>query len=397
MRIIYPVIFGAVMIAIFGIIEILLMRTLNRRWWNNKFIRRAAIGLPLVGVIAILAWFGGFYQGIWFIFKAGSTATAAILVLLLALMFSLPISGFFNWILHRQEIKQGSAGADESYDPRRRSFLKSAAAALPVTAVAMSVGGVGRAFGDTEIEIKDIVFDNLPPALNGFKILHLTDSHIGIYKFVEDLEEILARAEGYGPDLVLYTGDIADNLPHLPDALKLVSQLKARHGHFACLGNHEYYRGIKRVVEIFDESDVPLLRSSGVVIEKGEVKILVAGADDPVTMREDPRPFLQQSIDQALANQPETDFKILMCHRPEGFGPAAGSKIDLVLSGHTHGGQVGFNGRSIFDMFMPDRYLWGEYKIGGSRMYLSSGIGHWFPFRLGCPSEAPIIKLTTNG
>lgn len=395
MRIIYPVIFATVTIALFGLIEILLLRTLNRRWWNNKLIRRAAIALPLFGIIAILAWFGGFYQGIWWLFKGGATATAATLVLLVGLMFSLPISGFFNWILHRQEKKQKDMQS-AAFDPRRRVFLKGAAAALPVAAAAISVGGVGRALGDTIVETKEIAFDGLPPALRDFKILHLTDSHLGIYKFVDDLEEILLKAEQHKPDLVLYTGDIADNLPDLPEALRLVAQFKATYGHFACLGNHEYYRGIKKVVEIFDKGDVPLLRSSGTIIEKDNTKVLLIGADDPVTMRENPHPFLQQSIEQALVNQPEADFKILMCHRPEGFDLAAGKKIDLTLSGHTHGGQVGLNGRSFFDMFMPDRYLWGEYRIDASRMYISSGIGHWFPFRLGCPPEAPIIKLTTN-
>ena len=84
-----------------------------------------------------------------------------------------------------------------------------------------------------------------------------------------------------------------------------------------------------------------------------------------------------------------------MTHRPEGFDPASEMGIELTLSGHTHGGQAGLNGRSLWSAF-TDRYLWGHYAKNGSQMYLSSGIGHWFPFRLGCPTEAPIIELTSK-
>ncbi len=397
MRIIYPIIFAAMIVAIFGLIEILLMRSLNRRWWKNKYIRWATIGIPVAGFISILAWFIGFYDRQWFVFKAGATATAATLVMLVALMLSLPISGIFNRLLHRHEKKRAVNGSSSVPDQGRRVFLQGAAAALPVTAVAMSVGGVGGAFGETKVEVKDMVYKNLPPELEGFKIFQLTDSHLGIYKYVKDVEEAMLKAKEYNPDLVLYTGDIADYLPLLPDTLKLVSEFGAPSGHFACLGNHEYYRGIEKVLSIFDKSEVPLLRSSNAVVKKGETSILIAGADDPVSLREDPRPFLRRSISEALQDQPQTDFRILMCHRPEGFDFAAEHNINLTLSGHTHGGQIGFNGHSLFNMFMPGRYLWGEYDISPSRMYLSSGVGHWFPFRLGCPTEAPIIRLTANG
>jgi predicted MPP superfamily phosphohydrolase len=83
----------------------------------------------------------------------------------------------------------------------------------------------------------------------------------------------------------------------------------------------------------------------------------------------------------------------LMTHRPDAFPPAAERDIDLMLAGHTHGGQVGFAGRSILESSLPGRYLWGKYLLGQSQLYTSCGVGHWFPFRLGCPTEAPIIEL----
>jgi predicted MPP superfamily phosphohydrolase len=82
-----------------------------------------------------------------------------------------------------------------------------------------------------------------------------------------------------------------------------------------------------------------------------------------------------------------------MAHRPDAFNAAVELDIDLTLSGHTHGGQVGLGGRSFWSLFAPGSYLRGLYRKEKSRLYVSSGIGHWFPFRLGCPSEAPIIEL----
>lgn len=67
--------------------------------------------------------------------------------------------------------------------------------------------------------------------------------------------------------------------------------------------------------------------------------------------------------------------------------------MDLTLAGHAHGGQIGFNGHSAFERIWPDQYLWGPYSVGRSRLYTTSGFGHWFPFRVNCPTEAPLIEL----
>jgi uncharacterized protein len=83
-----------------------------------------------------------------------------------------------------------------------------------------------------------------------------------------------------------------------------------------------------------------------------------------------------------------------MSHRPDAFDHAAVRGIDLTLAGHTHGGQIGMFGRSVFESYWPERYLWGRYERNGSQLYTSAGVGHWFPFRLGCPPEAPVIELT---
>jgi len=392
MRVIYPVIFASAVLLIFGLLEILLLRTLNKEWWKRKYIRRMALFLPMLGVAGVLTWFTASYHRIGWLSLIGSTTTAAVLILLLGLMLSLPFSGILH-IIHRWLEKRRTGKSTRPFDDRRRVFLKGAAAALPIATVAISAGGVTRAFGDTNVELKPMYFEILPDQLDGLKILHITDSHLGVYKFLPDLEYVLQKAEKYHPDIVLVTGDVADDLTLLPGALEMIADYAVPHGAYACLGNHEYYRGIETVLEIYGKSQVPLLRDSGATIGINGAELFLAGVDDPVTMRGDTSKFTRQAIARSLTDAPANVFKILMAHRPDAFDYASAHGVDLVLSGHMHGGQVGVNGRSLFEPFMPERYLWGEYADGSAQMYLSCGIGHWFPFRLGCPPEAPVIQI----
>jgi predicted MPP superfamily phosphohydrolase len=85
-------------------------------------------------------------------------------------------------------------------------------------------------------------------------------------------------------------------------------------------------------------------------------------------------------------------FRLLLTHRPDAFDAAADCGFDLVLAGHTHGGQIGFGGRSLLD-YPGYPYPWGHYRKRTSQLNTSAGAGHWVPFRLGCPAEAPVVEL----
>jgi len=317
---------------------------------------------------------------------------------LLALILSLPISGIFN-LAYRWAEKRAlkkSVPVAENVDKGRRLVLRNSAAIFPIMALSAGGGGLAGSYQQIRVYLLQLQFDNLPPELEGFRILHLSDSHLGIYKTLDDLEEVMTEAEKFNPDIVLYTGDIADNLTLLPEALKLAASSKAKYGAFACLGNHEYYRGINQVLKVFDDGPVQLMKNSGVSMSINGKNLYLAGVDDPATLGRDITQFLKTNVVESCKNAPSDAFSILMSHRPEGFDVAAESGVNLVLSGHTHGGQVGLNGRSIWEVFAPSRYLWGKYARNGSQMYLTSGIGHWLPFRLGCPPEAPIIELVSG-
>jgi predicted MPP superfamily phosphohydrolase len=234
-------------------------------------------------------------------------------------------------------------------------------------------------------------YGDLPLDLDGLRILQLTDLHLGAYVHLSDVEKTLARIDEK-PDLVVITGDIADDLRQLAPTLKLVHELAPRFGVFAVTGNHEYMHHIAEVRRIFDKSPIPLLYDQATVVRIGAASLYLAGVADPVHM-EDVDEILERSIDVALDGAPSDAFHLLLSHRPEGFVQAARRGVALTLSGHTHGGQVGIFGRSAFEPFFPNKFLRGTYARGSSRLYTSAGFGHWFPFRLNCPAEAPTIVL----
>ena len=105
---------------------------------------------------------------------------------------------------------------------------------------------------------------------------------------------------------------------------------------------------------------------------------------------------LRASVEASLQSAPSDAFYVLMSHRSQAFDTAAPLGVHLTLSGHTHGLQMGLAGRSLFEHLWPDSYIWGHYGGGATHLYTSAGVGHWFPFRLGCPPEAPLFTLTSK-
>jgi hypothetical protein len=395
MRIFFPLLFATLVILFFGLCELLLLRFLNPAWWRNRYVRAAAWGLPLLGTVSVLAWGLGEYYTVNRLVLPASIMAALMFILEVALMLSLPLSGFLHllhWVAERFASRQKSK---ESYipDPNRRIILKTAAVGLPLVTVVTGVSGLARAFGAVEVVPKPITVDGLPRDLEGLKILHLSDLHLRHYVTLDDLAAVLMKAEQLPPDLIVVTGDIADDLRLLPDALAMIAELKPPLGAFACLGNHEYFRGVNTVRRIFDRSPMPLLVNEGTTLTVGATSLFVGGIDDPRFLSVRDRRFFNRAIDLTLDNANGDSFILLMSHRPDAFDFAVASGVALTLAGHTHGGQIGLMNRSLFEVMWPNRYFWGHYQTGQSHLYTSSGVGHWFPFRLGCPPEAPVITL----
>ncbi|MEW6051592.1 MAG: metallophosphoesterase [Candidatus Zixiibacteriota bacterium] len=395
MRTFFPIIFSAVVILIFGLLAVLMLRLFNRTWWARPRIRRLAWSLPLTGFAMVSVWGLGEYLAKDWISLPAALIAMLVFIFEMGLMLSLPVSGllhFLNtvldWIGKRHRRRPAPA-----IDHGRRVFLKGVAAATPLITLATGTGGLVRAFEPVRIPRKEFFFENLPPELEGFKIWHVSDIHLRHYVTLDHLADAVERAMPLAPDLVLVTGDIADDLAQLPGALSMLHEIKAPLGCYASLGNHEYFRGVGEVRDIFDRSPVPLFVNQGVHLLAKGTPLFVGGIDDPRRMGQKEERFYEITIDRTLSGSHNDEFIVLMSHRPDAFDIAAARGIPLTLAGHTHGGQIGLFGRSAFESYWQDRYLWGHYINGPSQLYTSSGMGHWFPFRLGCPAEAPFVVL----
>lgn len=206
-----------------------------------------------------------------------------------------------------------------------------------------------------------------------------------------DVERFVERLldDGVRPDLVALTGDYADDLDQLEPMLRAVAALRPRLGTYACLGNHEHHLDPARVRRTFARSDAVLLETEGVHVPG--TRLFVAGTGD--VMGGEPDAFYRREVERAVRDAGSADTVLLLAHRPDAFFAARDRGVGLTLSGHTHGGQIGWAGRSAVEGALG-RAMWGIYGDARARLYLTSGFGHWFRFRLGCPTEAPLLLLT---
>ena len=393
MRIIYFVIFT---VSFFGLLQVIFFRLFHKAWWQKKWLRRSAWGLPLFGIIGLSMWGLGEYNRIDLITFPGATIAVAAFIFEIALVITLPFSGLIRLGNYFMERFSGTRKvAPEPVDERRRQILLSTAAALPLIALSGGAAGMIRAQAGVNVYLRPIAVHNLPPELLGMRILHLSDIHLRHYVTLSDLEQVLANASMFNPELVLVTGDIADDLAKLPDAIKLIEQLHPPLGSYACMGNHEYFRGPEEVVRIFDRFETPLFINQGMTRYRNNRAFFLGGIDDPRHMGAKDTDFFKSTLDKTMVDSPSETFSIMMSHRPDALDYGSEIGLNLILAGHTHGGQIGTGHRSLFEPIWPDRYLWGEYPLGKTILYTSSGVGHWFPFRLGCPPEAPVLELTS--
>lgn len=422
MRFVY---FVSTLFAILYGLDVLLLLSLNRSWWRRGWVRRAVLWTPVAAIAAASVWALGSRLDVVWVTRLGAGSLSALFVylfgLLAALLVTSPVRavvGLYDLSLRLPSLVRGrlskpgggeraaatsrearrpepsAVAADRAASPDRRRFLQTALAAVPALAAVGATSGLISASTRARIRTIPLKYANLPASLEGLKIFHLTDIHIGPYIDLANLEELVERGAQLRPDLVLVTGDICDRLPAYLDSLRIIEALAPPLGVFACLGNHEYFRGIPAVRARFERTAIPLLVDEGVTVPVGDASLHVGGADDPQWMS-GPQSYrrLRRSVEASQLDAPSDAFRLLMSHRSLAFDYAAPLGVELILAGHNHGLQLGVRGRSLFETWYPDRYLWGHYQKGSSQLYASSGVGHWFPFRLGCPPEAPLFVL----
>lgn len=383
------------------------LRLVQPEWWQSRAVRTGTF-LAFSGLLAGLAlWAVGAHVHHVPSIRIGAGITYAGVLVLAPGAVVLPFAAALDRLLLRYVAPSAALDSSPLSAPvspplalSRRAVIRAGTASLPAMAAMTGASGLVSGQQRPRIVTVPMRFAGLHRELEGFRILQLSDLHLGACAGLDDLAKSLDEVmTSHRPDLIVLTGDVADDPGLIAGALDLVTRARARCGAVASLGNHEYLGGIHVTRPKYEASAVPLLVSAGRTVSVGRARLFIGGADDPVHMHGDIAAMVRPSIERAASHAPsDADFRLLLSHRPEGHGPAADLGFDLTLSGHTHGGQLGLFGRSLLEKLRPGTGWWGTYtrkKRNGSpsRLYTTSGFGHWFPFRVGCPTEMPVIVL----
>ncbi len=280
----------------------------------------------------------------------------------------------------------GSSTADAVEIERRVTLARIVAVA--VSAAAVGLGGVGMvsALGRTAIARVKVPLAKLLPGSGSYRVVQLSDVHIGPTIGESFIREVVARVNALEPDCVVITGDLVDgSVAELGALAAPLAELKARDGVFFVTGNHEYYSGVEEWLAFLRSLGVRVLRNERVAV--GPIDL--AGVDDWSA-----HSFGRghgADIPRAVSGRDPARPLVLLAHQPQAIVEAEAHGVDLQLSGHTHGGQL-FPWNYVVRLVTP--YVAGLYKHKTAALYVSRGTGYWGPpMRVGAPAEITHLEL----
>jgi uncharacterized protein len=258
-----------------------------------------------------------------------------------------------------------------------------------VTALALSFYGVAVRRRWVRVRTIDVPIAGLGAAFEGYRIAQLSDLHIGGLWPAPRAARWVRSVNALGADLVALTGDyVTSGTAFHGDIASVVTALKGGDGVIAVMGNHDYFGDGEPLISLMRSGGVEVLRNANMTIARGDDRLTIAGVDDTWTRRAD--------VSRALAGRDEALPLVTLAHDPQLFPELARRGAALVLSGHTHWGQVALP-------FMPTRvnlsrltyrYHAGIYRIGDATLYVHPGLGTTGPpVRLGAAPEITVLRL----
>jgi predicted MPP superfamily phosphohydrolase len=301
------------------------------------------------------------------------------------------------------KMQAGGASVEKNVDQGRRRFLTSGAL-LAVSAGISTVGTV-QSMGSFEVQHEEVAISGLPKELDGFRIGHITDIHVGNFVDPKELAAAVEALNKAGVNLQVMTGDMIDDAKKVEltfDALELCT---AKHGMIAILGNHEKWLCLDEVLTQYkrraSRGILRLLVDESTVLVHDGTPLRVVGVDYPmerggshalpIAQRD---VYMKASVEKAFTDVRRDEMVICLSHHPDFFPFAADRGARLTLAGHTHGSQVALFGRPLLS---PFAHMLGWYQRSESHLYVSGGLGQWLPFRLGVPKSVTVITLRAAG
>lgn len=271
----------------------------------------------------------------------------------------------------------------------RRSFLKLGGVGL-LAAIGVTTSGAYLKNEVDSIVVEDVPLPiaGLPPSLDGFRIVQISDIHLGPITTIDLVQQAVQIVNQLSPDLVVLTGDYTEtDIEDSHTLAPVLAQMNARYGVYSVLGNHERWTDFSPVRSAFASERLPLLLNEGIPISVGKASFYLAGLDDGWSGQPD--------LKTAMQNCPPDTPAIVLMHEPDFASQiAADPRVRLQLSGHGHGGQVRLP--LIGPLYIPRlarAYPIGLYNVNDMWLYTNRGLGTViFPLRINCPPE--ITKIT---
>jgi uncharacterized protein len=346
--------------------------------------------LPVIVTEAVFWW--------WFV----GSMLAFLLVIVFGLLDRVVRAVAWTYRKIRKGAQQRVSGDSETapYSPSRRQFVQQTAVLVSATPFVAAGYGLFYERQDVEVVRHRVRLARLPKTFDGFRIAQLSDIHIGPFSTARYIRRCVAITNGLKPDLIVLTGDyIAWDPSEAREVVRELAELRAAQGVFGCLGNHESESNTEHyVADLFAEQGIHILRQQRAPIQLASETVNLMGIDDPrgETEAEWMRDIYRR-LDKALV-MPGT-INILLAHEPSVtvLDRAAELGIDLVLAGHTHGGQLSLNfiDRSLNLSQLLYRYTSGWYEKRRAQLYVNRGIGiTGIPIRLGARPEITMFELT---
>ena len=268
----------------------------------------------------------------------------------------------------------------KNVDQSKRAFIKKSGDGA-LLALSTSYVTAGAYEGS-----KEPVVNVVKTGLFDFSIVQISDLHIGGLIDRGFVKASVEKINALKPDIVCITGDIVDtSLAYIEEAVLELDHIEAKHGVYYILGNHEYFHNPREIVAFMQKTKLTLLLNDAVAIEA--LKVNIVGVTDLIGDRMD---IYRPDIDRAFKGINKSYKSILLAHQPKFIGELGGYRPALILSGHTHGGQI-WPFKYLVRLQQP--YVKGLHKLpNGSYIYVNSGIGFWGPpMRLDSQAEITYI------
>lgn len=239
------------------------------------------------------------------------------------------------------------------------------------------------------VRIVTLRHPQLPEPFDGLRLAQVSDVHAGNYMPPARLTRVRELVEALGPDLVVFTGDQLDRRDVDADIfVHGFAGLDAPLGLYGVLGNHDHMAGAQLAIEALTAVGITPLVNGAALLERGSARLLVAGVDD---LDAPPGWGPQYSV----VRRTQADFRLLLCHQPNGWPQGAAQGAEITLSGHTHGGQITHPSGRLNLARLATPFVVGPYLRGDAILFVSRGVGvsGLLPMRYGSPPEIDLITL----